>query len=175
MILPEWFTKPDTIFKLVLWLLSPLYVWLAKKVWKKIEGWHALSSERAARIRMVSLRKALDNPPTLLESVAYLVCALPFPTALAMMLGVLYFVPFRPPSVGLVPLDPYTAEVVASTFVTALCFVNYLLFGVLTLYGIAVAYRLRDGEAQYAENYKKGIQKQIDRLTSKFPELMSGK
>jgi hypothetical protein len=170
---PEWFTKPDTIFKTVLWLLSPVYVWAAKRLWKKAQELNAWSSERAARIRLVSLRRAIDSPPTLLESVAYLVCGLPLPIASVMMVGALSFVPVRPPAIY--PVDPQTAQKLDYTLIFLLCFINYIVFGVLTLYGIQVAYRLRHGEALYAENYKKSIQKQIDRLTKQFPSLATNR
>ena len=88
-----------------------------------------------------------------------------------MTLGTLYFLP-RPPSDFPLILDPHTAEKIFGLFFGTLCFVNYVLFSVLTLYGIQVAYRLRHGEARYAENYKLGIQKQIDRLVKRFPKLM---
>jgi hypothetical protein len=165
--LPEWFTKPDTVFKTVLWLLSPVYVWAAKKAWGKLREFHAWNSERAARISLLSLRKALDRPPTLLESVAYLACALPLPIVSLMLVGTLWFVPVRPPTI----YSAETAQMVVYTFLFVLCFINYVVFGVLTFYGIQVAYRLRHGEALYAENYKEGVQKQIDRLTKRFPDL----
>jgi hypothetical protein len=173
--LPEWFTKPDTIFKTVLWLLSPVYVWLAKKALKKVQEFHFWSSERAARIGLVSLRKALNAPPTLLESVAYLVCGLPLPVASVMMVATVWLAPIRPLALFarflVYPIHDETAQKVLYTFLFALCLINYLVFGVLTIYGIQVAYRLRHGEALYAENYTKEIQKKIDRLMKKFPNL----
>jgi hypothetical protein len=166
---PTWFTQHDTEFKVALWLLGPLYVWLVKKLCQKIAGWHALNTERGARISLISLRKALENPPTLLESTAYIICALPFPIASAMLIGTLYFVPVRPPVIYQV--DPYIMEELMSSLLTGLFFVNYVLFGVLTVHGVTVAYRLREGEARYAKHYKEGVQKLIDRLTDRYPNL----
>jgi hypothetical protein len=171
--LPEWFGKPDTIYKTVLWLLSPVYVWAAKKSWRKVKELNDLTSERAARIRLASLRGAVDNPPTLLSSVAYLVCFLPLPIALVATVGTIYFVPFRP--APRVSVDPQVVATVVYTVLFVVCLINYVLFAVLTLYGIQVAYRLRHGEALYAENYKKSIQKQIDRLMGKFPGLATNR
>src|SRR5689334_7919830 len=92
---PDWLTKPESLFRILLFLLSPGYVWLVKKLWQMFSEWNALTSERAARISLVFLKKALDNTPTLLESVAYLVCFLPIPIALTTTFGVLYFAPFE--------------------------------------------------------------------------------
>jgi hypothetical protein len=167
---PEWFTQPDTIFKTVLWLLSPAYVWLTKKLWKKVQEFNALASEQAARVKLASLGKALDSPPTLLESVAYLVCGLPLPIVSTMMVGSLYFLALSHP-LPVYPVDFHMPETINYIFFFVLFFVNYVVFGVLTIYAVQVAYRLRHGEAHYAENYKKGIQKQIDRITMKFPNL----
>ena len=92
-----------------------------------------------------------------------------------MMVATVWLAPVRPPAlfgrVLLYPVDSATAEKLFYTFLFVVCFINYVVFGVLTVYSIQVAYRLRHGEALYAENCKKGVQKQIDRLTKKFPGL----
>jgi hypothetical protein len=168
--LPDWFTKPEGIFRTVLWLVSPLFTWLIGKViLRRIETWHAARTEANARISLLSLHKALDNPPTLLESVAYIVCFLPLPFFLAALFGVLYFLPH--PSPSYVYVDPHLAqEFRRSAFVVA-SFIIYLLFGVLAVHGFYVAYRLRHGEARYAENYKREMQARINEVKKKFPKL----
>jgi hypothetical protein len=165
---PDWLTQPESQLKIVLFLLSPGYVWLAKKLGRRISDWHALRSERAARISLTYLKKSLTNPPTLLESIAYLVCFLPIPIALTMMYGSFYFDPLPPPQF----FDRHTAEYISRTFAACLFFVNYLLFGLLTAHGVQVAYRLRHGEARYADNYKAATQRRIDRLKRKYPQLL---
>jgi hypothetical protein len=88
-----------------------------------------------------------------------------------MTVGVLYFAP-RPLPPSLYVLDPGTAEYILRTIFFCLFLLNYLLFGVLAAHGVHVAYRLRHGEARYADNYKVATQKRIDRLKKKFPQLM---
>jgi hypothetical protein len=56
-------------------------------------------------------------------------------------------------------------------YLALLFFCNYLPFSLLTVYGIYVMYWLRQGEARYADNYKEGLQKRIDQLKKKFPQL----
>jgi hypothetical protein len=46
-----------------------------------------------------------------------------------------------------------------------------VVFGVLTIYGIKVAFQLRHGEARYQENYRAALQKRINKLKDKFPRL----
>src|SRR5260370_32764171 len=53
------------------------YAWLVMKSWQTVSEWNIVHSELLAKSRLSSLRIALDNPPTLLESAAYIVCALP--------------------------------------------------------------------------------------------------
>jgi hypothetical protein len=54
-------------------------------------------------------------------------------------------------------------------FVISLC--CYTIFGVLTVHGIKTAYHLRHGQVRYHANYRAGIQKRIDKLLKKFPQL----
>lgn len=166
---PDWFLKPESLFRTLLWVLSPLLAWfVGKKLIQRFEAWNEATSETAARASLTYLYKALENPPSLLESVAYIVCFLPVPVALTMMFGVLYLMPFPLPHLQ---LDPELAQKMRASFLYLAFLFNYLLFGVLAVHGITVAYRLRHGEPRYAENYKAGIQKRIDRLRKKYPRL----
>jgi hypothetical protein len=169
--LPDWFMKPESIFRTVLWLLGPFLAWFVGKfIVQRVEVWHASRTERTARARLPYLYKSKDNPPTLLSSVAYLVCFLPLPIFLTTLVLTLYFSP--PPSYPpAYTLDPHLAQSIRLNTLAILSFCIYVLFGVLTIYGIKVAYWLRHGEARYAENYRAGIQKKIDRLKKKFPQL----
>jgi hypothetical protein len=167
---PDWFTKPEAIFRTVLWLMGPFFAWLVgKTVLRHVEAWHASRSESAARISLAYLYKALENPPSLLESVAYIVCFLPLPIALTLALLAIYFSPYLP----IPPLHsyPHSAKTISETIVSLFFFLNYLLFGVLAVHGVQVAYRLRHGEARYVDNYRAGVQKRIDRLKKKFPQI----
>jgi hypothetical protein len=167
--LPDWLTKPESLFRIGLWFTSPIWGWWVGKVLiRRVEGWHASRTESAARARLIYLHKALDDPPTLFESLAYIVCFLPLPIVLTSMLVVLYFMP-HPPSPF--PLEPHLARAIAGTFISVLALCNYFVFGVLAVHGIQVAYRLRHGVARYGENYRAGTQKRIDRLKEKFPKL----
>lgn len=169
--LPDWFTKPESLYRTMLFLTSPLYVWLMGKAVRHMKAWHASRTESVARVRLASLSRALENPPTLLESVGYIVCFLPLPIVVTLILFVLYFAPqpAQPPHPD--PRLAHLAQEMVGTFFFLLFFLNYLIFGALAFHGIQVAYRLRHGEARYAENYKAGVQKQIDRLKKKFPRL----
>jgi hypothetical protein len=165
--LPGWFTKLESLFRTILWVFGPFFGWwVSKVILRRVEAWHAARSETTARASLIYLYKALENPPTLLESLAYIICFLPLPIALTSALLSTYFDPFlRPHSDFLLPPE------IGAAFVSLLSFVSYLIFGVLTVHGVTVAYRLRHGEARYSDNYKAEIQKRIDRLKKKFPGL----
>ena len=165
--LPDWFTKPESLYRTGLFLLSPVYVWLAGKTVRYVRAWHESRTESVARVRLAVLYKALENPPTLLESLAYIVCFLPLPIASVLIFFVIYFAP-PPPAL---PLNPRLGHEIFDTLSFLLFFSNYVLFGLLATHGIRVAYRLRHGEARYAENYKATVQKQINQLKKKFPRL----
>jgi hypothetical protein len=166
--IPEWFKKPETLFWTLLWLASPFLTLLVGKVLRHVEAWHAARSESTAKASLVYLYNALSNPPTLLQSVAHMVCFLPIPIALTMALLLMYVLPVRLPHLQ---LDPGLAWEIRATFLSLIFFSNYVLFGFLAVYGIRVAYWLRHGEARYGDNYKAGIQKRIEQLKKKFPQL----
>ena len=88
-----------------------------------------------------------------------------------MTASTVYFARFAPRPPPPVQIDPHIAHVVIVTVLFAVSFLNYLIFSYVTVYGIKVAYRLRHGEARYADNYKAEIQKRIERLRKKFPNL----
>ncbi len=152
-----------------MWFLGPFFAWLVGKlIIRRFEAWNEAASEAAAARTLPQLHKMLENPPSLLESVAYIVCFLPIPIALTMMVGALLFWPGHRQSLL---INQELALRLWWIFLYALFLFNYLLFSVLAFRGISVAYRLRHGEARYAENYKAGIQKRIDRLKKKYPRL----
>jgi hypothetical protein len=168
--LPIWMTKPESIFWIALWLTSPLWTWLVGWIVRSVMSFHASRTESTARASLVYLRKSLQNPPTLLESLAYIVCALPVPIAVAMVTVTLYFFPSTPPYPHPIP----AVHVIVSFVIFIFFLCCYLVFGVLTVHGIIVAFRLRHGESRYADNYKAETQKRIDKLTKKFPRLNEG-
>jgi sterol desaturase/sphingolipid hydroxylase (fatty acid hydroxylase superfamily) len=168
--LPDWFTKPESIFRTVLWAASPFFTWLIGRiVLRRFEAWHAARTEANARISLLSLHKSLENPPTLLESVAFIVCFLPLPFFLAALFGVLYFLPY--PSPNYAHLDPYLAQEFRRSALVVAFLIVYIVFGVLAVHGFYVMHRLRHGEARYAENYKTEVQSRINKLKEKFPKL----
>jgi hypothetical protein len=168
--LPDWFTRPESVYRTVLWLLGPFFAWwIGKTILRQAEAWYAARTEANARASLVSYYKALDNPPTLLESLAYIVCFLPLPVFLGAGIGLLYFLPY--PSPAKVVAYPHLAQELRSTALIILFFIAYLLFGALTAQGLFVVSRLRHGEARYAKNYKAEIQGRIDKLKKKFPTL----
>jgi hypothetical protein len=129
--LPDWFMKPEAIFRTVLWLVGPFFTWLVGRViLRRIEAWHVAQTEANAKVSLVSYYKALDNPPTLLESLAYIICFLPLPIFGAMLVGVLYFLPHS--SQPSVYANPQLALEVRHTALAAWFFINYLVFGVVT-------------------------------------------
>ncbi len=166
---PDWLTKPEMIFAVVLWLTSPLWGWFVQRA----RSWYASRSELSARARMEYLQQKIVRPPTLVESLAFIICFLPIPFTMAMVWPVLYFSP-PPPSWLPKVQDPHTAHVgieIVREVLFLVFFCTYTLFGVLTVHGIYVAFLLRNGAANYADNYKAGIQKRIDKLRKKYPQL----
>jgi hypothetical protein len=162
--LPGWFTKPETIFALALFLAAPLWTWLVIKVSRRVREWHASQSEFAAKSRVVYLYKALENPPTPLLFLAYIICFLPIPVALTAAILTFLVFPFSVPHLQ---VDPTLTREIVRTVLWVILLLVYALFGVLAIYGIQVAYWLRHGETRFSDNYKAGIRKRIDRLERK--------
>jgi hypothetical protein len=167
----DWFTRPESLFRTVLWLLGPFFTWfVGRAILRRYEAWEAALSESNARNTLTYLYKALDNPPTLLESLAYIVCLLPMPFFIVALFLTLYFAP-RPHWVPIFPLDPEVQHQVRMATGLVLSLFCYSVFGVLTIHGIKTAYHLRHGQVRYHANYRAGVQKQIDKLLKKFPPL----
>jgi hypothetical protein len=168
---PDWFTRPESLFRTALWLLGPFFTWfIGRAVLRRYEAWEAALSESNARAELAYLYKALDSPPTLLESLAYIICFLPIPIFVVAFCFTLYFSP-RPHLAPLFYLDPDVAQQVRRTAGLVLSLFCYTIFGVLTVHGIKTAYHLRHGQLRYHANYRAGIQKRIDKLLKKFPQL----
>jgi hypothetical protein len=91
-------------------------------------SFHASRTESNARASLIRLRKTLQNPPTLLESLAYIICALPVPITVAMVVFTLYFSPVP-------PLDhPHpnpTVQLIFSFVIFTFFLCGYVFFGVL--------------------------------------------
>jgi hypothetical protein len=168
--LPSWLTKPEMIFAIVLWFTSPLWFFFTAWLWQRGRSWNASLSERAAQQSITYLKNQMEHPPTLAESLAFIVCFLPLPFFLVFLALTLYIMPAFP-----LPLphiqDVHLAHEIVRTSLIFLFFPMYTLFGVLSVHGIQVAFRLRHGAAHYADNYRMGIQKRIDKLKKKFPQL----
>src|SRR5208283_1275430 len=80
--LPEWFTKPEAIFRTLLWLLGPFLTWvIGKFIISRLENWYAERSLKSAKSSLEAYRWQIENPPTLLESVALIACLVPIPLA----------------------------------------------------------------------------------------------
>jgi hypothetical protein len=167
--LPDWFMKPESEFRTLLWVTSPIWGYYVVKGLKRLDSWHASTTEAAAKSRLVYLRKELDDPPTLIGSLGYIVCFLPLPIALTAIMLTLRFWPFPAPQPA--PIDPAVRAMVIQEIFGIVFFINYVIFAVLAIHGVKVAYRLRHGEAQYAANFKAEMQKQIDKLKKKFPDI----
>jgi hypothetical protein len=169
----DWLTRPESLFRTLLWVLGPFFSWfIGRAILRRYEAWEAAQSESNARAMLAYLYKSLDNPPTLLESLAYIVCLLPIPFFIVALFLTLYFAP-RPHWVPFSPLDPDTAYQVRRTTGLVLSLFCYTIFGVLTVHGIKTAYHLRHGQARYHANYRAGIQKRIEKLLKKFPQLQN--
>jgi hypothetical protein len=163
----EWFTKPDV--QIAFWLLSPVWYWIVDGVKREVQAWNAARSEASARMILVVLCEELENPPSVLASLAPIICLLPLPIAMTACFLVLFFIPFQPTPLHIV--DPNVVHMVVGTVMSVMFFCLYMAYSILAVYGIRVAYRLRDGEHEYAQHYKAGVQKQIDRLKKKYPRL----
>ena len=167
----DWFTKPESLFRTALWLFGPFFTFfIGRVILRRYDAWESALSEKAAREKLAYLYKAFGNPPTLLESVAYIVCFLPVPIFVVALCFTLYFSP-RPHWAPLYPLDPNVKDQIRRTLGFVLSLSCYAIFGVVMVHGIKTAYHLRHGQALYHANYRAGIQKRIDKLPKKFPQL----
>jgi hypothetical protein len=166
---PDWFTKPEAIYRTILWFLGPLLAYFVGKfVLPRAEAWHVAQTLEIARLNLKNYRRKLDNPPSLFEQVALIVCFVPAPVALIFMALVLQNPPnwMQHPR----PIRPNYPQRVQS-FCKMLYLIDYVVFGVLGVYGVQAAYRLRHGAEKYAENYRAEVQKKIKKLLKKFPQL----
>jgi hypothetical protein len=157
------------IFSMVLWFTSPLWFFLTAWLWQRGRSWHASRSELAARASIECLKHQMEHPPTLVESVAFIVCFLPLPFFLVFLALTLHFAPALP----FVPhmQDVYLAHEIVRTLLILLFLSMYTIFGLLTVHGIKVAFRLRHGAAHYADHYRMEREKRIEKLQRKFPQL----
>jgi hypothetical protein len=123
---PDWLTKPEVILAIVLYLTAPAWVWLVGRA----ISWYAQRSELAAQANLEYLRRKIEHPPTLVESLAFIICLLPIPFTMAMVWPVLYFSP-PPPAWFPKVQDPHTVhegiEVVRTVFFLVFFF-TYTLF-----------------------------------------------
>jgi len=165
--LPAWTTRPE--FTLFLALTSPVWYWIVTGIGRRIRSWHASLTEATARRNLDYLQQSLKNPPKLLESLAFIICALPLPFAVAFTALALYFNPF--PKNPTPPFDPQVTHVIARDIIWFMSVFAYAIFAVLTVHGIKVAWRMRWGAEHYADTYKKDIRKRIVKLKRKFPQL----
>lgn len=164
--------KSEAIFRTVLFLLSPLFAWFVNKVViRRVEAWHAARTLEVAKRNLRYYLRRLDDPPSLFEQVAVIVCFLPIPIASIFMLRFLQNPPNWMPHLKL--LEPYPQDVFQAfqVFRSMVDLTNYVLFGVLGVSGVEAAYRLRHGEGKYIENYRAEVRKKIAKLLKKFPEL----
>jgi hypothetical protein len=76
--LPDWLTKPNAW---LLMLLSTFLTLLVDGLIHRGRAWYASRSESTAKARLTYLYKMLAEPPTLLESLAWIICFLPLPFA----------------------------------------------------------------------------------------------
>jgi hypothetical protein len=168
----DWFTRPESLFRTALWLLGPFFTWfVGRAILRRYEAWEDARSELTARATLTYLYKAWDNPPTLLESLAYIVCFLPLPFFVVTLFLSLYFAPRPPQWMVVYPLDPDTAHRVVGVIGFVVSLSCYSVFGILIIHGIRTAYYLRHGQAKYHANYRAALQKRIDKLLKKFPQL----
>jgi hypothetical protein len=168
--MPDWFTRPEAIFRTILWFLGPFLTWVVGKfIIRRIEAWYAASSLESAKDSLKMYHRRLENPPTLLESVAVIVCFMPIPLAL---LGVgLFF--SNPPNWIFLNRDPNDAELLqaVSRLRSIAFFTTYLISGTLTLLGFKTIRRLRRGEESYSKNYQAEMIEKIEKLKQKYPAL----
>jgi hypothetical protein len=164
------FTKQDTILAIVLFLATPPWAWVVFAASRRVKEWHAAQSEVAAKSMLVYLYGSLENPPTPLLFLAYIIFFLPIPIALTAGILTFFLVPIPLPHLQ---IDPALAREILRIVLWVILLVIYALFGVLAVYGIQAAYWLRHGEARFSDNYRAGIRKRIDRLEKKFPQLRS--
>jgi hypothetical protein len=153
----------------ILGILSLVVSVLGLLLNQEVREWIALRSESSARKRLAYLRGEYANPPTLIGSIAPIICLMPLPVALwTGMIGASFTgLIWPPPNLGVPPS-------LARGLFAFVMFVAYFVSAISAAIGIRVAYRLRHGEHQYAKTYRASIQKQIDDLVFKYPKLSPG-
>jgi len=165
--MPDWFTKPEAIFRTVLWFLGPFFAWaVGRLVIKRWETWYAARSLESARSSLKRYRRRIENPPTLLESVAEIVCLLPIPLAF-LSIGLFFL---NPPSWAVLHGDVNTLAA-PQTFRNTSFFLAYVTSGILGLRGYRIVGRLRLGEAFYMKIYMLEMANKIAKLERKYPSL----
>jgi hypothetical protein len=146
---PDWFTRPESLYRTLLWIAGPAWAYLGLKAIRRVESWVASTSESNARVSLRYLQKEIENPPSLIGSLGYIICFLPLPFAATAVFLTLGFWPFPAQTAH---LDPVRGAAIGREILGIVFFINYLVFGVLTVHGVKVAYSLRHGEAQHAAN-----------------------
>jgi hypothetical protein len=165
--LPAWITTHQV--DIFLWVFGPVWVWIAGRIGSQIKAWHASRSEASARMRLDYLKRSLRNPPKLYDSLAFIICFLPFPWAIVALVLTLQLSPVHP--IGPPPFDPEIGRKIGHGLEWALSFCSYLILATISYHGFRVAWRMRWGAEHYADTYKKGIEQSIEKLKKKFPRL----
>jgi hypothetical protein len=166
--MPDWLAKPNAWFLLV---FSPFLTLLVEGIIRRGLAWHASRSESTAKASLTYLYRAqAEPPPTLLESLGWIICFLPLPFAIA---SLLLFMHVAPTSPGPPIIDARLAQKIGDALLAVLFICTYIVFSLLTVHGVKLAYLLRHGQARYHEHYRAGIRKRIEKIKKKFPRLAS--
>jgi hypothetical protein len=167
--LPDWFVKPESLFRTTLWVLSPfLGGVVAIFILRPFEAWHAVRSESGAKERLTQLYFQTEHPtpPNVQDIVNAIICTLPMALtvgsiAAAAFVVVLYSKPHSESQLRIIRMLLGVISGVATGG-----------FAVLAIEGIK-GIRLLNHQSHTADDYAQDIRGQIKKIKKKFPQLQN--
>jgi hypothetical protein len=166
--LPDWFVKPESLFRTVLWLLSPILGWvLGTLIFRRFEAWHAIRSESGAKQRLTYLYFQTEHPtpPNVQDIVNRIICTLPMALAVGSIAAAF--------AVGVYSKPHSESQLrIFRALLGVILGVTTGGFAALAVEGIK-GIRLLNHQSHTADDYAQDIRNQIKKIKKKFPQLQN--